>query len=65
MNKTDAFFVILKLYIKFIFMLTQMLENILVAQIEKEAYSSNLYLAMASWAENKRPLQNETLKNKL
>ncbi|NVN94360.1 MAG: ferritin [Bacteroidetes bacterium] len=33
-------------------MLTQMLENILVAQIEKEAYSSNLYLAMASWAEN-------------
>ncbi len=33
-------------------MLTQKLESILVAQIEKEAYSSNLYLAMASWAEN-------------
>ena len=34
-------------------MLIQKLENILVKQIEKEAYSSNLYLAMASWAENK------------
>ena len=34
-----------------IIMLTQKVENILVAQIEKEAYSSNLYLAMASWAE--------------
>jgi ferritin len=33
-------------------MLTQKVENILVAQIEKELYSSNLYLAMASWAEN-------------
>ncbi len=32
-------------------MLSQNVENILVAQIEKEAYSSNLYLAMASWAE--------------
>lgn len=32
-------------------MLTQKVENILVAQIEKEAYSSNLYLSMASWAE--------------
>jgi ferritin len=26
-------------------------ESILVSQIEKEGYSSNLYLAMASWAE--------------
>jgi ferritin len=33
-------------------MLTQKVESILVAQIEKEAHSSNLYLAMASWAEN-------------
>jgi ferritin len=32
-------------------MLSQKVENILVAQIEKEAYSSNLYLSMASWAE--------------
>lgn len=32
-------------------MLTQKVESILVAQIEKEGYSSNLYLAMASWAE--------------
>lgn len=27
-------------------------EDILNAQIEKEGYSSNLYIAMASWAEN-------------
>jgi ferritin len=33
-------------------MLPLKVENILVAQIEKEAYSSHLYLAMASWAEN-------------
>jgi ferritin len=33
-------------------MLTQKVEKILVTQIEKEAYSSHLYLAMASWAEN-------------
>jgi ferritin len=33
-------------------MLTQKVESILVEQIEKEGYSSNLYLAMASWAEN-------------
>ena len=32
-------------------MLTQKVEAILVEQIEKEGYSSNLYLAMASWAE--------------
>ena len=32
-------------------MLSQKVENILVTQIEKEAYSSNLYLSMASWAE--------------
>ncbi len=32
-------------------MLTQKVESILVAQIEKELYSSNLYLAIASWAE--------------
>lgn len=32
-------------------MLKPKVEKILVAQIEKEAYSSNLYLAMASWAE--------------
>lgn len=28
------------------------IENILNEQIEKEGYSSNLYLSMASWAEN-------------
>ncbi|MBN2743450.1 ferritin [Breznakibacter xylanolyticus] len=33
-------------------MLNKKVEKILVEQIEKEAYSSNLYLAMASWAEN-------------
>jgi len=33
-------------------MLNKNIENILNAQIEKEAYSSNLYLAMASWAES-------------
>jgi ferritin len=33
-------------------MLTKKIEDILNAQIEKEAYSSNLYLAMASWAES-------------
>ena len=33
-------------------MLTQKVESVLVSQIEKEAYSSNLYLAMASWAES-------------
>jgi ferritin len=32
-------------------MLAQNVERILVEQIEKEGYSSNLYLAMASWAE--------------
>jgi ferritin len=32
-------------------MLNKKIESILVAQIEKEGYSSNLYLAMASWAE--------------
>lgn len=32
-------------------MLTKRVEEILVAQIQKEAYSSFLYLAMASWAE--------------
>ncbi len=34
-------------------MLKQNIENILNSQIEKEAYSSNLYLSMASWSENK------------
>jgi ferritin len=33
-------------------MLNKNVESALVAQIEKEAFSSNLYLAMASWAEN-------------
>ncbi|MFH2140966.1 MAG: ferritin [Bacteroidota bacterium] len=33
-------------------MLKQKVEAILNQQIEKEGYSSNLYLAMASWAEN-------------
>ncbi len=33
-------------------MLNKKVEKVLVEQIEKEAYSSNLYLAMASWAEN-------------
>ncbi|MCB9013591.1 MAG: ferritin [Bacteroidales bacterium] len=33
-------------------MLSKKVENILNKQIEKEGYSSNLYLAMASWAEN-------------
>jgi ferritin len=33
-------------------MLTKKVESILVEQIEKEGYSSNLYLAMASWAES-------------
>ncbi|MFB6341278.1 ferritin [Saccharicrinis sp. FJH62] len=32
-------------------MLKEKVEKILVEQIGKEAYSSNLYLAMASWAE--------------
>jgi ferritin len=32
-------------------MLTAKIENILNEQIEKEGYSSSLYLAMASWAE--------------
>jgi ferritin len=32
-------------------MLKQRIENILNEQVEKEAYSSNLYLAMASWCE--------------
>ena len=34
-------------------MLKPNIENILNSQVEKEAYSSNLYLAMASWVENK------------
>ncbi|ASB50557.1 ferritin [Alkalitalea saponilacus] len=34
-------------------MLNKKVEKALVAQIEKEGYSSNLYLAMASWAETK------------
>ncbi len=33
-------------------MLSKKIEDILNKQIEKEGYSSNLYLAMASWAEN-------------
>jgi ferritin len=33
-------------------MLSEKIENILNKQIEKEGYSSNLYLAMASWSEN-------------
>lgn len=32
-------------------MLKKKVEDILNAQVEKEGYSSNLYLAMASWAE--------------
>ncbi len=32
-------------------MLNEKVEQALLAQIEKEMYSSNLYLAMASWAE--------------
>lgn len=32
-------------------MLSKKVENILNVQVEKEAYSSHLYLAMASWAE--------------
>jgi len=34
-------------------MLNSKVEQVLIAQIDKEGYSSNLYLAMASWAENK------------
>jgi ferritin len=34
-------------------MLTKKVEDICNRQIEREGYSSNLYLAMASWAENK------------
>ena len=34
-------------------MLTEKVEKILNEQILKEDYSSQLYLAMASWAENK------------
>ena len=34
-------------------MLKPGIEEILNTQVEKEGYSSNLYLAMASWAENK------------
>ncbi len=33
-------------------MLSQKILDVLNKQIEKEGYSSNLYLAMASWAEN-------------
>ena len=33
-------------------MLTNGIQDILNKQIEKEGYSSNLYLAMASWADN-------------
>ncbi len=33
-------------------MLSKKIEDILNAQIEKEGYSSNLYLAMATWAES-------------
>lgn len=33
-------------------MLNKKVEKVLVEQIEKEGYSSNLYLAMASWAES-------------
>jgi len=33
-------------------MLKKSIEDILNAQVEKEGYSSSLYLAMASWAEN-------------
>ena len=33
-------------------MLSKKILNIFNSQIEKEAYSSNLYLAMASWVEN-------------
>jgi ferritin len=32
-------------------MLNRKIESVLNAQVEKEGYSSNLYLAMASWAE--------------
>ncbi len=34
-------------------MLSKIVEEILNVQIEKEDYSSQLYLSMASWAENK------------
>ena len=34
-------------------MLTKKVEEICNRQIEREGYSANLYLAMASWAENK------------
>jgi ferritin len=34
-------------------MIKQRIETILNEQVEKEAYSSNLYLAMASWCEKK------------
>ena len=34
-------------------MINSAIEKILNEQIEKEGYSSNLYLAMASWCENK------------
>jgi len=34
-------------------MLTKKVEEICNRQIEREGYSSNLYMAMASWAENK------------
>jgi ferritin len=33
-------------------MISKKIEDIINVQIEKEGYSSNLYLAMASWAEN-------------
>lgn len=34
-------------------MLSESMEKILNEQVEKEGYSSNLYLAMATWAEDK------------
>lgn len=33
-------------------MLPQKVESVLIAQVHKEVFSSNLYLAMASWAES-------------
>ena len=40
--------------VKFINMLNKKIEDICNRQVEREGYSSNLYLAMASWAEIQR-----------
>ena len=53
LNLSQGFTLYLMSNLKLITMLNKKVEKVLVEQIEKEGYSSNLYLAMASWAETK------------